>query len=204
MYLPDPLLALVVSYLIIDGDPSRRVLAGFDRRRAVGGRGRWEARAGKRGREERALGRGVRNWGAVRRLIDTVAWRLMVRGGGRTVEGREWMVKVVCPIGMSVRTVTRCLMGTWKSHPRGVVGPRILFARGEGRLSYTYPGVAAQLDVRVLSIAAFRYSIFEYFLRRRQQWRISPTKITFFMEELPLTRMAHFTRYVDNEHVFII
>lgn len=124
MYIPDPLFALVISYLA-DGDPAPRVLAGFDRTRRVRS---WKPGKGTGHAREVMQGSG-RDWGAVRRLIDT-AVHLHFTGRRRSPD-----FILVCPYGLMAH-VWECLMGKWAA-PTGVMRPGYVMGTGFlYRLSY--------------------------------------------------------------------
>jgi hypothetical protein len=110
MHIPEPVFDLVLAY-VTDGDPARRVLDHFDRGRPVAGwrpdEGTWRAR--------RALCDPGRDWGAVRRLMDTVVY--LAGGACRRIDH-----KIVLAYCGPPRTVLQCLLGSWRA-PVGVAQP---------------------------------------------------------------------------------
>jgi hypothetical protein len=81
MYLPEPLLALVVSY-VTDGQPARRILAGCRRGQVVKG---WKSEDTVEYCMWVANGTWFSNWGAVRRALDIAAYVV-----AREMEGKHF------------------------------------------------------------------------------------------------------------------
>lgn len=119
MYIPDPLFDLVIAYLA-DGDPAPRVLAGFGPSSKVRG---WKPGRGTASAREVMQGSG-RDWGAVRRLIDTTVY-LHFMGRRRSLR-----FILACPCGLKEH-VWKCLMGKWAA-PTCVTQP--FFVRETGDL----------------------------------------------------------------------
>jgi hypothetical protein len=115
MYLPDPLFALVLSHLT-DGRPAERVLTRFDRSRPVKG---WQPGWGPAWADG-LLHRPGRDWGAVRRLIDTAVHLRL-----RTELAGDWHYFCLLCMPQDTNRVLRCLLGHWPAPP-GIIQPHQL------------------------------------------------------------------------------
>lgn len=139
MYIPDPIFALVICYLA-DGDPAPRVLLGFDRTRRARG---WTP--GRVVPYTHPLLRGSgRDWGAIRRLIDTVAYLTLT--GRRAPQS----LVLICPREVTSH-VWGCLMGTWAPAappPFGIM--KVVYAAFNDRhyrLTYKLDSRRVELDI---------------------------------------------------------
>jgi hypothetical protein len=114
MYLPEPLLALVVSY-ITDGQPARRILAGCRRGQVVKG---WKSEDTVEYCMWVANGTWFSNWGAVRRALDIAAYVTAKEAGEHAR-----LVALIVPDHVASSTVTLArtrlaLTGEWALFPR--------------------------------------------------------------------------------------
>jgi hypothetical protein len=137
MYLPDLVFELVLSY-VTDGDPARRVLAGFDPNRRVRG---WKPNRSIP--YTRHLLMHSRDWGAVRRLIDTLVY-LNFTGRRRSMHG----ISVICPMGENNRTWWN-LMGDWAAgSPLGTMRVGyVALTGGRHRLAYGMGSHRFEVDI---------------------------------------------------------
>jgi hypothetical protein len=117
MYIPEPLFVLVLAY-VTDGQPARRVLTHFDRARPVRG---WQLAWGPAWAGG-LLNRPGRDWGAVRRLIDTAVHLYIKRGWAGWKDAHSFMVACM---PRDTNRALRCMLGTWPAPP-GVDQPRQL------------------------------------------------------------------------------